>query len=155
MKKKNWIYLAVALAVVLLDQFTKALVARNIERPLTVIPGFFDLSRVHNRGAVFGLFSGTGGNGVFWILTLAATAALVIIVYLFGRTPGSEKTTKFSLALIIGGALGNLVDRVARGHVIDFLDFHIGDAHWPSFNVADSAITIGVVLVLFTLLRRR
>lgn len=158
MKRKDWIYyLAVTMPVVLLDQVTKAAVGKSIELygSVKVIPGFFNLTRIHNRGAVFGAFSRSDTSVAFWILTAATVVTLGVVVYLFSKTSPSEKLVRISLALIIGGALGNLADRFFRGYVLDFLDVYIGQSHWPFFNVADSAISIGVCLVLISYLRRK
>lgn len=155
--RKNAAFLLVMLAVFGLDQAAKAVVARTVGlyESRTVIPGFFNLTRVHNRGAVFGAFSKYEGDLIFWVLTISSLAALALVAYIFSRTPASETLMKSSLAMIMGGAAGNLADRLSRGFVVDFLDFHIGRAHWPFFNVADSAITVGVVIVLFLYLRRK
>jgi signal peptidase II len=155
--RKNAAFFLVMLAVFGLDQAAKAVIARTVGlyESRTVIPGFFNLTRVHNRGAVFGAFSKYEGDLVFWVLTVSSLAALALVAYIFSRTPASETLMKASLAMIMGGAAGNLADRISRGFVVDFLDFHIGRSHWPFFNVADSAITVGVVIVLFLYLRRK
>ncbi len=158
MGRKDWIYyLAVALPVVLFDQLTKGIIAGTMELYACkrVVPGLFNLTRIHNRGAVFGAFSSTDTDAAFWILSASTLLALAMVVYLFSKTPASDRLVRFALALIMGGAVGNLADRLIRGYVIDFLDVYIGQAHWPSFNVADSAITIGVSLVLISFLRRK
>jgi len=155
--KRNAPYLALVAALVALDQVTKNLVARTVALfdSVTVIPGFFNITRIHNKGAIFGTFSQTGNKLVFALLTAASLAALALVVYYFFKTPASDKLLKLSLALIAAGALGNQFDRLVRGHVIDFLDFYAGRAHWPFFNAADSCITIGACLMLFTLFRRK
>lgn len=155
--RRDWPYLLVSLFIVLADQLTKQAVATKIDlyRSIPVIPGFFNLTRIHNRGAVFGVFSRTDTDVAFWILTLATFVALGAVIYMFGRTPASDKLLKFSFCLVMGGAIGNLIDRLVRGHVIDFLDFYVKDAHFPFFNVADSAITVGVALILLSFLRRK
>ena len=155
--RKNAAYGLLALALVVADQATKAVVARYVTlyESLTVIPGFFNITRIHNRGAIFGTFSGTNNSLVFALLTAASLAALAMVVWFFLKTPATDRLMKISLTLIMAGALGNQFDRLVRGHVIDFLDFHIGTAHWPFFNAADSCITIGACLMLLTLLRRK
>ncbi|MBM3285651.1 MAG: signal peptidase II, partial [Candidatus Aminicenantes bacterium] len=110
---------------------------------------------IHNRGAIFGAFARGGHPFVSLALALASLVALGLVVYYFMKTPVSERGMKISLSLILAGALGNLVDRVFRGYVIDFLDFYVKKWHWPSFNVADSCITIGAILLLFFYLKRR
>jgi signal peptidase II len=155
--KRNAPYLALVAALVVLDQVTKNLVARTVALfdSVTVIPGFFNITRIHNKGAIFGTFSQTGNKLIFALLTAASLAALALVVWYFFKTPASDKLMKLALALIAAGALGNQFDRLVRGHVIDFLDFYVGRAHWPFFNAADSCITIGACLMLFTLIRRK
>ena len=155
--KGHGCYLALAAALVVLDQVTKDLVARTVElyESVPVIPGFFNITRVHNKGAIFGTFSRAGSPLVFALLTAASLAALALVVWYFLRTPASDRLMKLALTLIAAGALGNQFDRLVRGHVIDFLDLYVGTAHWPFFNAADSCITVGACLMLVTLFRRR
>ena len=154
---KNTPYLLLAALLVLADQVTKAIVARSVEldRSVPVIRGFFNITRVHNKGAIFGTFSQTGNGLIFALLTVASIAALGFVAYFFFKTPSSDALMKIALTLIMAGALGNQFDRLVRGHVIDFLDFYIGTAHWPFFNVADSCITIGAGLMLVALFRSK
>jgi signal peptidase II len=144
-------------ALVALDQATKHLVARTVDlyESVPVIPGFFNITRIHNKGAIFGTFSQTNNKLVFVLLTAASLAALSFVVYYFFKTPSADKFMKVALTLIAAGALGNQFDRLIRGHVIDFLDFYVGKAHWPFFNAADSCITIGACLMLVILFRRK
>ena len=155
--KKNAPYYLLMLVLVAVDQATKLLIARTVElyESITVIPGFFNITRIHNKGAIFGTFSQTNNKLVFALLTAASLAALALVVYYFFKTPATDKLMKVSLTMIMAGALGNLFDRLVRGHVIDFLDFYIRDAHWPFFNAADSCITIGACLMLVILFRRK
>jgi len=155
--KKHAPYFLAALGLVVLDQATKAIVARLVPlyESVPVIKGFFNITRIHNKGAIFGTFSQTDNRLVFALLTAASLAALAFVVYYFFKTPDSDRLMKVSLTLIMAGALGNQFDRLVRGHVIDFLDFYVGQAHWPFFNVADSCITIGACLMLVTLFRRK
>jgi signal peptidase II len=155
--RTNAPYFVLLAALLALDQATKALVARTVElyQTITVIPGFFNITRIHNKGAIFGTFSQTDNTLVFALLTTASFAALVLVVFYYFKTPAAEKLMRVALTLIMAGALGNLFDRFARGHVIDFLDFHIRDAHWPFFNAADSCISIGACLMLVILFRRK
>lgn len=155
--KKNSPYLFLVLALVALDQATKLLVSRAVDlyESIPVIPGFFNITRIHNKGAIFGAFSRSDSRLVFWALTLASLTALLLVVAYFLKTPPSDRLLKIALSLILAGALGNLTDRVLRGHVIDFLDLHIGNAHWPFFNAADSCITIGAFLILLIFFRRK
>ena len=155
--KKNAPYFLIMIALVALDQATKHLIARAVDlyESVPVIPGFFNITRIHNKGAIFGTFSQTNNKLVFALLTTASLAALTLVVYFFFKTPADDKLMKVALTLIMAGALGNQFDRLIRGHVIDFLDFYVGRAHWPFFNVADSCITIGACLMLFILFRRK
>ena len=155
--KKAAPYLLFAAALVVLDQVTKNLVARTVElyQSVPVIRGFFNVTRVHNKGAIFGTFSQTNNALVFALLTGASLTALAFVIYFFFKTPKSDTLMKIALTLIMAGALGNQFDRLVRGHVVDFLDFYVGTAHWPFFNVADSCITVGAGLMLVTLFRRK
>ncbi|HOW86211.1 MAG TPA: signal peptidase II [Candidatus Aminicenantes bacterium] len=154
---RNGPYFLLAAGLVALDQATKNLVASKVAlyRSIPVIPGFFNITRIHNKGAIFGTFSQTGNPLVFVLLTAASLLALAFVVYYFFKTPAADKLMKFALTLIMAGAVGNQFDRLVRGHVIDFLDFYIGQAHWPFFNAADSCITIGACLMLIVLFRRK
>jgi signal peptidase II len=155
--KNNAPYFLLTIALVALDQATKHIIARTVDlyESVPVIPGFFNITRVHNKGAIFGTFSQANNKLVFALLTAASLAALALVVYYFFKTPAGDKLMKVALTLITAGALGNQFDRLMRGHVIDFLDFYIGRAHWPFFNAADSCITIGACLMLVILFRRK
>jgi signal peptidase II len=138
--------LLLAPAVLALDQATKwaALGALDPYRPVAVTP-FFNLVLVWNRGVSFGMFAGAGDHGP-WLLTLLAGAiGAFLVVWLLRET---RPVTRLALWLVLAGALGNLVDRVRFGAVVDFLDFHAFGYHWPAFNVADSAIVVGAGLIL-------
>lgn len=155
--KKNAPYVLIMIALVALDQATKQLIARTVDlyESVTVIPGLFNLTRVHNKGAIFGTFSQSNNQLVFLLLTAASFVALALVITFFFKTPPGDKLMKVALTMIAAGALGNQFDRLIRGHVIDFLDFYIGKAHWPFFNAADSCITIGACLMLIILFRRK
>jgi len=146
-------WLGLALVVVLADQLTKLAVVHTLEyaRPRW-ITSFFNLLLVYNQGAAFSFLAAAGG-WQRWLLTALAIVAVVVIGYLLKRH-GNQGIFCTALALILGGAVGNLIDRVAYGHVIDFIDMHLGALHWPVFNLADSAITIGAVLLVIDELRR-
>ena len=151
-----WPYLALALVVVALDQATKlAILARfDLGERVSVIPGFFDLTLLFNRGAAFSFLAGHDG-WQRWFFVGIAVAASVFIVHLL-RTHRSQRLFSVALALILGGAIGNVVDRLAYGQVVDFLLFHQGSWYFPAFNVADSAITVGAAsLILDELLRMK
>ncbi|MCI0403678.1 MAG: signal peptidase II [Acidobacteria bacterium] len=147
-------YLLVAAALFLLDQGVKWLVAGSLRvgevRP--VLPGFFNLTYLHNRGAAFGLFADSDSPAVRALLIGFSLAALALVLYLLWRGV-SSRPTGWGLGLILGGALGNLLDRVRAGQVVDFLDFHFGGYHWPAFNLADSAVVLGALLLMVEVLR--
>ena len=142
-----WRWFALAAAVVLADQATKAIVlSRFIVGERHEVTGFFNMVLVYNKGAAFSFLSDAAG----WQTPLLIGFALVaigIVGTLLVRSP-ARRLLCSGLALILGGALGNLIDRLRYGQVVDFLDFHAGAWHWPAFNVADSAITIGAVLLI-------
>ena len=142
----RWLWLA-GLCLVL-DQITKLAVVATLAPYQDVIPitGFFNLVHVHNTGAAFSLLADQPGwqRGFFIGLALVASAVIVHLL----RKPG-KPMFHAALALILGGALGNVIDRAVYGHVIDFLDFYVGTAHWPAFNVADSGITLGAALLIW------
>src|SRR5512136_315734 len=148
-------WVALAALVVLIDQFTKHLIERSFDygdvKPIT---GFFNLVLTYNKGAAFSFLASASGWQAHF-LTAVGIGASIFILYLLGRH-GNQRLFSLALALILGGALGNVIDRIAYGHVIDFLDFHAGGWHWPAFNLADSAIVGGaMLLVLDELLRVR
>jgi signal peptidase II len=148
-------YLALLGAVVTLDQATKALLVRSLplHEYVPIIDGFLSLSHVHNRGAAFGVLSEASLPFQPVLLSALSLAALLAIVYYFVRLPPSARLPRVALALVLGGALGNLVDRVRLGHVVDFIHVYWRQHVWPDFNVADSAITVGVVLLILDILR--
>ncbi len=157
MRKRFSILLGAAAAVLGLDLFTKYLVVAGLDpwQRVEMIPGFFNLVRVHNRGAAFGFMNSMENGGQLWLFGGAAVLAAAIIFFI-ARTEKSEKPLFFaSLGLILGGAAGNLVDRIRYGHVVDFLDFYLGSWHWPAFNVADIAICCGVFGVLLHMWRNK
>lgn len=142
--------LLLSFGVLVLDQWTKALIENRIElhRSIEIVPGLFHLSHVRNSGVAFGLFP-TGGEALATLLlTLAVGAVLGGVLWFFLRTPSEERMLLVALALVLGGAIGNLIDRVTTGAVTDFLAVFIGSYRWPDFNVADSAISIGIGLLL-------
>jgi len=150
-------YFLLIIFLFIADQVIKALIARNIilNSSKQIIPGFFQLVHIRNRGAIFGFFSQSGNRYVFLFLTLASLAALCLVVYYFFKASPDEKWLRISLSLIIAGALGNFMGRVFKGYVIDFLDVSVKGWHWPSFNVADSCISIGAVLLILIFLFKR
>ncbi len=148
-------WLGLAAVVVLLDQLTKAWVVSvlPLRRRIDLTP-FFSLTHVHNTGAAFSFLSDAGGWQRWFFLGLALVASVVIVVWLRRLPPGAHWEAA-GLSLVLGGALGNFIDRLRYGYVIDFLDFHLGRWHWPAFNLADTAISLGVMLLLWEALRGR
>jgi len=146
-----------SLAVVVLDQWSKWIVELHLPEGAAhpVVPGLLNLVHVRNTGVAFGLFSSDTGS-TSWLLTVLGFAALGAVALYFWLTPGHDRLLLTALSLVAGGAVGNLLDRIAAGAVTDFVDVFVGTHHWPAFNVADSAITIGIALmVLETVLPRR
>src|ERR1041385_9151435 len=143
-------HIIIAGLIVTLDRMTKWLGAQRItlHDSVDVIPGVFRLTHVQNQGAAFGLFSDSPSEWKVAMLILFSVAALAVVTALLWRNGNALNATAIALSLVFGGALGNLWDRVASGRVIDFLDFYVGAHHWPAFNIADSAIVVGALLLL-------
>jgi signal peptidase II len=146
-----------ALAVFALDRFSKWLIESHVSFTDTfrIIPGFFDIVHSENRGVAFGLFNDGATNWSTGLLSLFALIAVLVIAALLWNGARLDRLSLAGLSLILGGAAGNLFDRIVWGHVTDFLEFYIGDYHWPTFNLADSAIVIGSGLLLIELLRAK
>jgi len=142
-----WLWLGIALAVILLDQLTKTLISGTFElNDSHTLTSFFNLVRAHNTGAAFSFLAGADGWQRWFFIGLGAVAA-VFIVWLLARH-GGQRLFGWALALILGGALGNVIDRLIHGHVVDFIQVHYANSYFPSFNVADSAITVGAALLI-------
>jgi signal peptidase II len=143
----------IALSVVVLDQASKLWAVRSLagQLPMTIVENFFHFTHHRNAGGVFGLFAGSTfmEKRIFFIA--ATVLALALIVYYVREFGGESLPALVGLSLISGGAIGNLIDRVLYGEVIDFIDWHWYDHHWPTFNIADSGITVGTTLLLITL----
>lgn len=156
MSKKNaglMLWLGVAVVVVLLDQVTKITMTRLLSYgQVEYVNHYLNLVMVYNKGAAFSFLSDQSGWQRYFFSALAA-AVSIFIVWMLNRN-ANERLFCWSLSLILGGAVGNLIDRLAYGHVIDFLDVHVNAWHWPAFNVADSAITVGAALFVLDELRR-
>jgi signal peptidase II len=156
LRRYSWALMT--LAVVAGDQASKRTIRKSmsLHDSIPVVPGLFSLTHVANRGALFGMLRDLADPWRSALFTLVPLAAIVLIVYFQRRTPLADTPAHVGLALILGGALGNLADRIRLGYVTDFLDVYVSDHHWPAFNVADSAICVGVsFLVLSLLLTRR
>ena len=139
----------VAVAVVVLDQVTKAIVERSMQLHQSIdLTPFFALTYVRNTGAAFGILGAMPASFRLPLFLVVTLVALGVIVSTLRKTPADRRWLVGAFGAIVGGAIGNLICRVRYGEVIDFLDAHWGDAHWPAFNIADSAITVGVAIVL-------
>ena len=144
----------IALLVLALDRYTKWLISHrlSLHGSISVIPGFFRIVHAENPGAAFGLFSDSPAPWKAALLIGFSLIALAIVAMLLWRSSHGMTTAGFGLALIFGGALGNLWDRLVSKHVVDFLLFYVGRYQWPAFNVADSAIVVGAVLLVFEIM---
>jgi signal peptidase II len=153
---RRYLFLAaVAGTVFVLDQITKAAIQQtmHLHESIPIIARLFSLTYIRNPGAAFGLFA-EQGNGLR--IAFFATISVVAILFLgtlFVKTPKEARLGRLSIAMVMGGAMGNLVDRLRYGEVVDFLDFYIGSYHWPAFNVADSSISVGVALMIWYFIR--
>jgi len=143
-----WVWLALTVIVIFLDWYTKALATDLLDlyRPVEVFP-WLNMTLAHNYGAAFSFLSDAGGWQRWFFIILASGVSLFLLLWLL-RVPRREWVTALGLALILGGAIGNLVDRIQLGYVVDFIDVYYKNWHYPAFNVADSAITCGVILFL-------
>jgi signal peptidase II len=141
-----WLWLSALVIVV--DQITKRIVDTTMQlyQSIELIP-YFQLTYMRNQGAAFSFLSGAGGWQRWFFIALAVIASVLICFWL-KKLNRSQRWEAIAWSLVLGGALGNLIDRILYGYVIDFLDVYIGDWHWPAFNVADSAITLGVAMLL-------
>ena len=148
-----WLWLS--LVVIVLDQATKFLVTRFLElyERVDVLP-VLDFTLLHNTGAAFSMLAGASGWQRWFFIGLAGVVSVVLIVWIW-RIPRGEKLLPLALALILGGAIGNVIDRVWHGYVVDFIHAHWGEAYFPAFNIADSAITIGAALLILDAFRER
>jgi signal peptidase II len=156
MRPRFFVVYLIAALVIAVDQWTKQWAASTIP-PLigyTVIPGFFDLVNVRNRGAAFGFLNRSDIEWQFWLFFAAAVTAVLAIIAMT-RSAKSNSYLFTGFGLIMGGAIGNLIDRIRFRAVIDFLDFHIGGYHWPAFNVADMGICVGAFFVCLAVYKHK
>lgn len=145
---KNYRWLILTVVIIALDQWTKVLASQHLvlyqSLPLT---SFFNLTLSHNTGAAFSLLHDVNGWQRWFFATVAIAASIIILIWLY-KLPARKPLVAIALCLVLGGALANLWDRMTLGYVVDFLDFYLGNYHWPAFNVADTAIVIGVFLLI-------
>lgn len=157
MTRKSKLVLGWVAFIVIADQLTKFIVDQTmpLHHSIPVIENFFNLTYIRNTGAAFGIFA--GGAAIFRLPFLLLFSALAIgfIIMMLRRLPDRETGLIVALAFVLGGAIGNLIDRILYGEVIDFLDFYWADYHWPAFNLADSFITIGVLITIYRLVRAK
>ena len=147
-------WLGLSALVIALDQWSKAWVLRALPEytDIVVIPGFWNWFRTYNTGAAFS-FLANGGGWQIWFFSILAFAISGLLIWWLRKTPRADWKTALPYALIIGGAIGNVIDRLIHGHVIDFIKWYVGDHVWPAFNLADAAIVGGAIgLVLFSLI---
>ena len=156
MRDKRWLMALIAVVVVALDRVTKLWVVKHIEpgHAIVVIPRVFRITHVLNSGAAFSMFEGAAHPlMVRQVLIWFSVAAVIVVIGILWKAGRTASLMSVSLALILGGAIGNLYDRVKLEYVVDFLEVHIVHYHWPDFNVADSAIVVGACLLLLEMLR--
>jgi signal peptidase II len=148
------IHFLLALSVVVIDRWTKTLVAARISmyRPIQVIPGFFSITHTENTGAAFSLFADSPSHWKTALLITFSVIAMIVVLILLWRHKKPQTLTGIALSLILGGAVGNLWDRVASGRVVDFMLLYVKQYQWPVFNLADSAIVIGASLLVIEIL---
>lgn len=141
----------IATVIVVLDQITKLAIVHYLplHDAIPVIPGFFNITHILNPGGAFGVFAQSGPIVRKFFFLGVSFVALCLVYYFYRTTPRTHPVLSFAFALIFSGAIGNLIDRLRLGEVIDFLDFYVNGWHWPAFNVADSAITIGISICVY------
>ena len=141
-------WLTLSFVIIIIDQLTKFYVAQELilYHPIHIIPGF-NLTLMHNTGAAFSFLSQAGGWQRWFFIGLTSVISLAIVIWMYG-VPSNRRWLLFALAFVLGGALGNLWDRVTLGYVVDFIEVYYKDMYWPAFNVADSAITIGAIMLI-------
>lgn len=150
-------FYSIALIIITLDQLCKFAVQEHLDlgQVIPIIPSFFNLTYLLNPGAAFGFLSGASAAFRNPFFIMISVAAVLFILYYRSHHRGMGFLPSLGLAFILGGAVGNLIDRLRLGMVVDFLDFFYGSYHWPAFNIADSAITVGVALMIFEILTDR
>jgi signal peptidase II len=158
MFENKYVRLAVIAGLVITaDQITKWIILNHLPlfNSVVVIPGFFNLTHIHNPGGAFGFLSGQSSTTRHIMFVVVSMLATGLIFWFYYKTPRTHPYLAAGFALIFGGAIGNLIDRVRFGKVVDFLDFYFSGWHWPAFNVADSAITIGITIFVYHLIFKK
>jgi signal peptidase II len=154
---KYKILIIISFLIVTFDQISKAIIVKFIT-PYTskaIIPGVFNITHIYNPGGAFGFMAGQSALVRTMLFLVVSTIAIGFIFYFYKNTPKTHPVLSSGFALIFGGAIGNMIDRIRLGTVIDFLDFYIKDLHWPAFNIADSAISVGMAIFLFHLVFKK
>ena len=149
--------LIISAVIVALDQITKTIILNSLElyHSIKVIPGFFNITHIHNPGGAFGFLANQSHTVRIIVFLFISILALGFIFHFYRKTPETHKMLATAFALIFGGAIGNLIDRVRFGTVVDFLDVYIKNLHWPAFNIADSAITIGMGIFVYHIVTKK
>ncbi len=153
MRRRYLFLFLIGSGTAIFDQITKHLVQTKfmLHESVNVIDGFFSLTYILNPGAAFGIFADQDETFRAIFFMIVSVIALILLAFFFRQTPSGDTVSLIAISLLFGGAIGNMIDRIRIGAVVDFLDFYIGQSHWPAFNVADSAITIGVSLLMLQL----
>ena len=153
MKNKYVLLFFVSGVLIVMDQYTKLMVSLHIplNYSVKVVEGFFNFTHIRNSGVAFGLFASQQSEYKALMFIAISTIAIIAILVIFHQTPKEKKMVQTGLILIFSGAIGNLIDRILHGEVIDFVDFFINRSHFPAFNIADSCITVGVIMMVIDL----
>ena len=156
LQHKYWVFLSIVSMITLVDQLSKWVVSTQIplHGSVVVIKGFLNLVHVRNTGIAFGILAGSGIPYRALFLTLISLAAMIFIFMYVRKLQAGQIGWLVGISVVFGGALGNFIDRAFYGEVIDFIDCYVGRFHWPAFNVADSAVTVGICYLAFTIIRR-
>ncbi len=153
MRRRYFFLLFIGCGIAFIDQFTKRMIQTEfrLHESIPVIDGFFSLTYILNPGAAFGIFADQSETFRSIFFMAVSIIALTLLAFFFRQTPSEDTFSLVAISLLFGGAIGNMIDRIRLGEVVDFLDFYVGKYHWPAFNVADSAITVGVSLMMLQL----
>ncbi len=156
MKRKYWVLVIVCFWILFVDQWTKHAIQQRLVlyQKVEVVHGFFNLVHVRNTGGAFGIFGGEKGGLGSLLFVVVSLVAIGSILFLYLRLKENERILSLSFSLVLSGAIGNLIDRLRYGEVVDFLDFYLFSFHWPAFNISDSAICLGIGLMALELLVR-